>query len=178
MVRTPADSLAAGWLSEGDYAYVVRCAPLPAIDLVVHRRGEVLLGRRRNRPAAGWWFMPGGRVRKDERLAAAFERICESETTLAASFTAARFLGVVEHFYAENTRDDRSGTHCIALAYAVEAPSVSAAVMSAQHADSEWWTAERWSASPVVHPHVKETLQLAQQAGLLPSAFQARSPQR
>jgi colanic acid biosynthesis protein WcaH len=160
--------MTAGWLADDDYATITRLSPLPAIDLVVHGGGAVLLGRRRNRPAAGWWFMPGGRVRKDERLAEAFARICANETGIAVPFAAARFLGVVEHFYAENAQDGRWGTHCIALVYAVAAPPARAVAAAAQHSACEWWPADRWSASPEVHPYVKETLRLAQQAGVLP----------
>jgi hypothetical protein len=48
---------------------VVARTPLVAVDLVLVRGGsEVLLGLRNNRPAQGFWFVPGGRIRKNEPL--------------------------------------------------------------------------------------------------------------
>ncbi|MFZ9336231.1 MAG: biopolymer transporter ExbD [Burkholderiaceae bacterium] len=56
-------------LPENLFRSVVAHAPLVAIDLVVQdRQRRVLLGWRRNPPARGYWFVPGGRVRKDETL--------------------------------------------------------------------------------------------------------------
>ena len=60
-------------LSNADFLTVVRLTPLVAIDLIVtdgNRR--ILLGHRRNRPAQGTWFVPGGRITKNETLDAAF----------------------------------------------------------------------------------------------------------
>lgn len=51
------------FLSQEDFATVVRSTPLISIDLIVeNERGEFLLGKRTNRPAQGFWFVPGGRV--------------------------------------------------------------------------------------------------------------------
>ena len=167
MTDLPAEPSKPGLLPEDDYARITRYAPLPAIDIVLHRSAQVLLGRRRNRPAAGWWFMPGGRVRKAERLADAFARICLDEMGLVASIRDARFLGIVEHFYPENAWDDRWGTHCMALVYALAAPDGASTPDLVQHQATGWWSVDDWSASPTVHAYTKETLALAYQAGLL-----------
>src|SRR5262245_15102798 len=67
-------------LSRQDFLQVVRDAPLVSIDLIVRNlEGEVLLGLRNNRPAQGWWFVPGGIVRKNERFEQAFRRISQAE---------------------------------------------------------------------------------------------------
>ena len=71
------------FLSQEDFATVVRATPLISIDLIVeNERGEFLLGQRTNRPAQGYWFVPGGRVQKDETLAQAFERLTLAELGL------------------------------------------------------------------------------------------------
>jgi 8-oxo-dGTP pyrophosphatase MutT (NUDIX family) len=59
----------------------------------------VLLGLRTNEPAKGKWFVPGGVVRKYERLADAFARIVKAEIGLEASIGDAKFVGVYEHLY-------------------------------------------------------------------------------
>ena len=67
-------------LDEDKFLQVIECTPLGSIDLIV-RDGysRLLLGRRKNEPAAGYRFTPGGRIRKNERLDTAFRRICGDE---------------------------------------------------------------------------------------------------
>ncbi|MBW8834431.1 MAG: NUDIX domain-containing protein, partial [Burkholderia sp.] len=91
-------------LTEIDFLDVVRLTPLVAIDLLVRDAdGRVLLGHRRNRPARGTWFVPGGRILKDETLDAAFSRIADAELGIAKlARSSARFEGVVEHHYSDN----------------------------------------------------------------------------
>ena len=68
------------FLRQEDFATVVRSTPLVSLDFIVENsRGEFLLGKRTNRPAQGYWFVPGGRVQKDETLEAAFERLTMAE---------------------------------------------------------------------------------------------------
>ncbi len=44
---------------------VIDAAPLVTIDLIIRNpKSDVLLGKRLNRPAQGFWFVPGGRIRK------------------------------------------------------------------------------------------------------------------
>ena len=82
---------------------VIRLAPLIAIDLIIRNaREEVLLGLRKNEPAKGCYFVPGGMILKNERLAEAFARLAKNETDHAASFGDARLIGVFEHFYDNN----------------------------------------------------------------------------
>ncbi|HJV21843.1 MAG TPA: NUDIX domain-containing protein, partial [Holophagaceae bacterium] len=61
------------WLEPDAFQALIAGGPLVSLDLIVRDPGgRVLVGRRRNRPAQGWWFVPGGRVGKGERLDDAF----------------------------------------------------------------------------------------------------------
>ncbi|ESH96950.1 GDP-mannose mannosyl hydrolase NudD [Salmonella enterica subsp. enterica serovar Agona str. 632182-2] len=56
------------FLRQEDFAAVVRTTPLISLDFIVENgQGEILLGQRLNRPAQGYWFVPGGRVCIDSR---------------------------------------------------------------------------------------------------------------
>ena len=56
------------FLSESTFQTIIGATPLVSIDLIVkNAKGEVLLGYRTNRPAQGYWFVPGGRVQKKSR---------------------------------------------------------------------------------------------------------------
>ena len=63
---------------------VVELTPLVSIDLVVRdESGRMLVGLRANRPAQGYWFVPGGRVGKNETLREAFDRLTGAELGVA-----------------------------------------------------------------------------------------------
>src|SRR5438034_4967049 len=88
------------FLNKDEFSQVVRNAPLLSIDLIIRNPDQyVLLGLRTNEPAKGKWFVPGGVVRKYERLADAFARIVKAEIGLEASIGDAKFVGVYEHLY-------------------------------------------------------------------------------
>lgn len=90
-------------LSKDVFLGVVDAAPLVAMDLVVVRGGnEILLGLRNNRPAQGFWFVPGGRIRKNETMQSALARVAHDELGLRVAdlpvrscdgSSTARFLG-------------------------------------------------------------------------------------
>ncbi|MHA0563545.1 NUDIX domain-containing protein, partial [Escherichia coli] len=59
---------------------IVEHTPLISIDLIIRNdKGEALLGQRLNRPAQNYWFVPGGRIYKDESFEVAFKRITFEE---------------------------------------------------------------------------------------------------
>jgi colanic acid biosynthesis protein WcaH len=106
-------------LSHAELDTVIRLAPLIAIDLIIRNaRDEVLLGLRKNEPAKGCYFVPGGVILKNERLADAFARLIKNETDHAARLDDARLIGVYEHFY-DNNRSGNGGygTHYVVLGY-------------------------------------------------------------
>jgi ADP-ribose pyrophosphatase YjhB (NUDIX family) len=80
------------FLKKDEFAQVVRNTPLVAIDSIIRDPDRcVLVGLRTNEPAKGKWFVPGGVVRKNERLADAFARIVQAdECPLAPSFSSHR----------------------------------------------------------------------------------------
>jgi colanic acid biosynthesis protein WcaH len=71
--------------------------------LIFNDSGKVLLGLRQNRPAKGYWFVPGGRVFKNETLSHAFTRILANETGLSEiDIKNVCFHGIYEHFHEDN----------------------------------------------------------------------------
>ena len=108
------------WLPDETFKSIIQHTPLISIDLIVrNEQGHVLLGKRVNAPAKGYWFVPGGRVRKNETLDDAFVRLVREELGIESGVTRAdaKFLGVFEHFYDDNVFDDEVSTHYIVLAY-------------------------------------------------------------
>ncbi|BDB25635.1 GDP-mannose mannosyl hydrolase [Cupriavidus sp. P-10] len=144
-------------LNQDDFLSVVRTAPLVAIDLVVAEPGgRILLGRRRNRPAQDTWFVPGGRIRKDERLDDAFRRVAVDELGLDMPRAAARLLGAFEHFYPDNFAGAPGiGTHYVVLAYALQVPGMALAAPPDQHSEYRWMTPAQILADEAVHDNAR-----------------------
>ena len=106
-------------LSKEHFLEVLDRTPLVSIDLVIKDPlGRILLGLRVNEPAKGKWFVPGGRIMKDETLEEAFERITEDETGHRYSISEARLMGAYTHQYDNNVFLEKGiSTQYIVLAY-------------------------------------------------------------
>ncbi len=85
------------WIPTDEWQTVVRHLPIASVDLVVAHDDGVVLGRRTNEPAKGRWFMPGGRLRKGERLLEAVTRVGKEE--LGVDVDVRRRLGVHDHVW-------------------------------------------------------------------------------
>lgn len=140
------------FLSQEDFATVVRSTPLISIDLIVeNERGEFLLGQRTNRPAQGYWFVPGGRVQKDERLERAFERLTLAELGLGLPMTAGQFYGIWQHFYDDNFSGTDFSTHYVVLGFCLKVNQADLNLPDSQHDAYRWLTPDALLASDNVH---------------------------
>jgi colanic acid biosynthesis protein WcaH len=139
-------------LAAETFASVVANTPLVSIDLIVEDgQGTVLLGLRNNPPASGWWFVPGGRIRKDETLDDAFARITQVELGLCGQRSRSRLVGVYEHFYDTNfTGTTGATTHYVVLAYRLRLERQLLQLPHQQHSQYMWMHPDRI----VQHPHV------------------------
>ncbi len=153
-------------LNRSDFKTVVQLTPLVSIDLIIRDPDDkVLLGRRNNEPAKGSYFVPGGCILKNERIQDAFARILKTEVNYAASFAAARFLGVFEHFYDSNFANEPGfGTHYVALAYEIKVTDVAKMRPDPQHSDYSWWDEADLIASEEVHENAKISFTAARSA--------------
>jgi len=144
-------------LGREDLIGVVKNAPLVSVDLVVRNGGgRVLLGWRSNRPARDCWFVPGGRILKNERISQAFERIAKDELGAAVSFDDARLIGVFDHIYEDNfAGEGEFGTHYVVLAYEVRVEEAALDLPNDQHSKYQWFTAESADKDEKVHPNTR-----------------------
>jgi colanic acid biosynthesis protein WcaH len=145
-------------LDKADFMTVVRLTPLVSIDLIVtdgNRR--VLVGHRRNRPAQDTWFVPGGRIAKDESLDAAFKRVVNNELGVASvERSSSRFFGVYEHRYDDNFAGEPGfGTHYIVLAYAMSLSGTVPIGRFDQHSEYQWLLPDELLARGDVHENTK-----------------------
>lgn len=141
------------------FASIVKHAPLIAIDLIVQNEsGEVLLGLRRNAPARGFWFVPGGRVLKNERITIALTRIIGEELAIDVAPSLPSLVGLFEHFYDDNfTRAEAFGTHYLVLAHRLTISSAQASLLPRQqHAGYRWVPPDDLAHIREIHPYSRE----------------------
>jgi len=136
---------------------IIAATPLVSIDLVIrNEKDQVLLGKRANRPAQNSWFVPGGRIRKNERIEDAFARIFQAELGLAFPFSKARLLGAYNHIYPDNFLGESGiNTHYVVLAYACTLNSAARLHPDAQHDSLQWWEIPQLLSEPNVHENTK-----------------------
>lgn len=155
------------YLSDEDFAAVVRSTPLISIDLLVENEdGAFLLGQRNNRPAQGQWFVPGGRVQKDETLEAAFLRLTGAELGVSLAMSAGGFYGVWQHFYDDNFSGAEFSTHYIVLGFRLRVEANTLALPVAQHSDYCWLTPEALLARDNVHDNSRAYFLAGRRAGV------------
>lgn len=124
------------------------------MDLVVtNQKGEVLLGYRNNRPAQGFWFVPGGRILKDESMKSAFKRLTLNELGAEFCLSNAQFIGNFEHFYDDNVTEEDFTTHYIALGYRLSVDESQLQLPLDQHCQYTWMSVDELLVQPNVHKH-------------------------
>ncbi|MGM0855833.1 MAG: GDP-mannose mannosyl hydrolase [Pseudomonadota bacterium] len=147
------------WLSNETFKSVVTATPLVSIDLIIeNEQGFVLLGRRVNRPAEGFWFVPGGRVQKNETLDNAFKRLTREELGCVFERQHAEFLGVYEHLYSDSVFGENPSTHYVVLGYRLTVVGTKLALPYQQHAEFQWWLPSTALSAELVHPNTKAYL--------------------
>ena len=149
-----------GWVSEDDFSQAVAALPLVSIDLlVVNDKQELLLGLRRNRPAQGWWFSPGARIRKGEALKLALSRVWLEELGQSQPMPAVQLMGAWDHMYADSAYSDQVPTHYVNLPHLVLLPIDTVLTPEGlpqdQHSQWQWMPLEQAATDAHVHAYVQ-----------------------
>ena len=144
------------FLDREAFETVVASTPLVSIDLIVeNEHGEYLLGKRTNRPVKDYWFVPGGRIQKNESMDAAFNRLCRQELGSEAKRNDATFLGPYEHFYTNSVFGEKPSTHYVVLAYQVKILRDTLQLPNSQHSEYQWFFKESILTNENIHLHSK-----------------------
>ena len=146
------------FLSNEDFKFVIEKTNLFALDLLVmNHGGQVLLGKRKNAPAKGFWFVPGGRVYLNESLKSAFERILVNETAIPlTNVKHISLYGLYDHLYENSSLEVSSlGTHYIVAAYKICIVGAPKLQSDGQHFDLKFFDVADLLASNDVHQFTK-----------------------
>ena len=132
---------------------VIHSTPLVSIDILLKCNDKVLLGKRINKPAQGWFFSIGGKINKNETIDSAMARIALDELNIDLTSTP-EFVGVFEHFYDDSMFEDVS-THYVNLAYEYEVEEIPD-LPTEQHSEYRWFTIDELLESEQVHKYTKD----------------------
>ncbi|MFT5705902.1 MAG: colanic acid biosynthesis protein WcaH [Oceanospirillaceae bacterium] len=144
------------FLDNKTFETVIDSTPLISIDLVVkNQQGQALLGFRTNRPAQRYWFVPGGRIQKNESIKSAFKRLCLHELGLTCSIDQADFLGAFEHFYDDSVFSEHVSTHYVVLGYEIVVEEALLKLPTEQHSQYQWFDVNVLLIQNNVHKHSK-----------------------
>ena len=143
------------------FLQIIDTTPLVSIDLILlDADKKTLLGKRTNRPAQNYWFVPGGRIRKNEKLADAIIRISQTELNTSITIKDAQLLGAYDHIYDDNfAAADKINTHYVALGYQVIVDSNFKLTADTQHSEFQWWSQDKLLQSKEVHQNTKAYFQ-------------------
>lgn len=148
------------FLNDQDFRKVIASTPLISIDLIIRDlSGLVLLGERSNSPARGYWFVPGGRIYKNETISEALNRISLSEVGIHINVEDCQLKGVFEHFYEDGFYGEFDSTHYVVLGFET---TISPEMLSAplqQHSAYKWFCELEIAKSCGVHQFTKQYFQ-------------------
>ncbi|WP_424938719.1 NUDIX domain-containing protein [Algiphilus sp.] len=146
-----------GFLSDADFRHAIASLPLVSVDLLIVNGGKLLLGQRRDEPARGTWFVPGGRIRRGERIAKALQRVWCAEIVGEMPVMQPQLVGAYEHFYDCAFDGSAVATHYVVLAYRFEVEEV-VELLTTSHRDQWWAPIDRCpseSGGHAVHPNAQ-----------------------
>ena len=148
------------WLTDDVFSTVIASTPLFSIDLIIRNaEGNLLLGKRTNRPAQGYWFVPGGRVLKNEPLDVAFERLTQSELGVAIPRHSAVLLDLYQHFYNDSVFGETPDTHYVVAGYLLDLDDPSTLDLPpSQHSEFRWLSPSEMLNDSSVHRHSRDYL--------------------
>jgi colanic acid biosynthesis protein WcaH len=144
-------------VNEKQFLEIINSTPLVSIDFILENpQRKILLGKRVNRPAQSYWFVPGGRITKNEKIADAIKRISSTELGTTISISDMQLLGAFDHIYNDNYfGKDGINTHYVVLAYMAKVKNDFRIVTDGQHSEIKWWSKGKLLEAPDVHQNTK-----------------------
>ncbi len=120
---------------------IVMNMPIPAKDLLFYcdKKG-LLMGRRINKPAKDYYFVPGGRVFKNENRSNAIKRIAKEEVGYLFNNDKFSSIGIYDHFYLDSIWENTEiSTHYIveAILIVIENDEIKFSLAN-QHSEIIW----------------------------------------
>lgn len=144
-------------LSNDEFKSIIKLTPLIAFDMIIEYDNKILLGKRINEPAKGFYFIPGGRILKNETLALACKRLTQVELGFEINFNKFIFHMNTEHIYDNNFFNDEFKTHyvCLCYKYQLNKEEYQKININSQHEETKWMSIKELLGNKYVHQNTK-----------------------
>lgn len=130
------------FLPDATYADVLDSCVLACVDVFVYHKGAVLLGKRRERPALGQYWILGGRMNPGERFEETARRILARESEIVANdLSRFVYLGVKNYVWPDRAQaPQHNGCHMVGFYYAIHVSEAEVHTMrlAADFTDGRW----------------------------------------
>lgn len=144
-------------IPEDEYTRIARILPISCVDIVVvSPKTKVLLLKRRNEPARGEWWFPGGRVFFGESRFKACERKVREECGL----TRIRLCELGTFDLILRVAESNTTSHGITTLFRADWSGDEQTCLDAQSEAGEWRFVSDWKLEKL-HPFVAHGLDLA-----------------
>jgi len=147
------------------YIKAIELTQLVSLDLIlIDRDFRVLVGKRKNNPAKGYWFVPGSRLYKNQTWQDQLKRVSLDEVGHELTVTQSTLIGVYDHMYNSNFGNykDENGniisTHyvSIGLQFAFDPKNLNEEIFKGQHSEIRWMKLDELLENPEVHENTKK----------------------
>ncbi len=124
------------------YDEIRKVMPTPCTDVIVVCNGKVLLLLRKNAPAKGLWFFPGGSVQKGESPLEAATRELKEETGIESN--SLEYVGVRSVLFQE---DD---IHVLSFVFRLKLRDVPSIVIDEESVEYKWCDFKDSEVNPII----------------------------
>ncbi len=140
---------------EGVFRGMLESFPMCCVDLVIARKGRVLLVKRSREPARGEWWIVGGRILKNETFEKAVIRKAREEAGLKVRVK--NRIGTYETFFRESPFPEaRSGIHTINVCFLAE-PLKGEVRLDGNHSRFRWISRMEKGLQPYVRQVLRDS---------------------
>lgn len=131
----------ANFIPDVFFEKILRLIPIACVDLLVYNEhGDVLLVHRKNSPAKGEWWFPGGRVLHNEKRTDAALRKLFEECGLHGEIE--KEIGTYDIFF--ESENSIIGTHSITTVFKIKVKGNNRAKIDHQSNDCAWKSTQNW----------------------------------
>jgi colanic acid biosynthesis protein WcaH len=125
------------FIPQEEYDKILSMMPVLCVDLIILFNGKCLLLKRKNEPAKGQYWFPGGRVYKMETIKDAALRKAKEEVNLDCQFQ--KIISIEESMFKQN-KNMMTDIHTVNICCELVTDSISEISLDKQHDGHIWIT--------------------------------------
>lgn len=145
------------WIPNNVYYDFIKYMPIVCVDICIKYVNQVLLIKRKDEPAKGQWWIPGGRLLKGEKLQDCAKRKAIEEVGLTCQLTKDEPIYTSETVF--ETGPNNIPVHSINVCFLLEPDnSIKQFIKLDEHCEKMWWVR---NIDPTFDLYVRNCLQYA-----------------